>query len=324
MTAIETNDLVKTYPGDVRALDGVTLQVETGEVFALLGPNGAGKTTTVKILTTLSRPTSGSASVAGIDVGAEPGRVREAIGVVAQRAGLDPVATGRENLTLQGRFFGMSGRGLRERVDELLAMVDLMDAADRPAGTYSGGMARRLEIAMGLVHRPSVLFLDEPTVGLDPEIRAALWAEIRRLAAGEGLTILLTTHYLEEADQLAGRVAILDRGRLVAQGTPEALKAELRGDAIAIELRERTDEPAIRSALASVPDLGEIRLEERTVHLRVTAGATALPGVLGAFDAARLAVAAATVSHPSLDDVYLRHTGRSFAAAERTLEGAVR
>jgi ABC-2 type transport system ATP-binding protein len=324
MTAIATHQLVKEYPGKVRALDGVSFEVETGEVFALLGPNGAGKTTTVKMLTTLSRPTAGTAHVGGIDVVREPGRVRGAIGVVAQRAGADPTATGRENVELQGRFFGLGGRALRQRVDELLALVELSEAADRLAGTYSGGMARRLDIAIGLVHRPSVLFLDEPTTGLDPEVRATMWNEIGRLAAGEGLTVLLTTHYLEEADRLADRVAILDRGRIVAAGTPDALKAELRGDAIAIELRERTGEPEVRSALSSLTGLGEIRLDDRMVHLRVEAGATALPGVLGAFDARGLGVASATVSRPSLDDVYLRHTGRSFASADHVLEGAAR
>jgi ABC-2 type transport system ATP-binding protein len=324
MIAIGTHELVKEYPGKVLALDGVTIEVETGQVFALLGPNGAGKTTTVKILTTLSRPTSGTAHIGGIDVVREPGRVRQAIGVVAQRAGVDPTATGRENIELQGRFFGIGGRRLRQRGDELLALVELTDAADRLAGTYSGGMARRLDIAIGLVHRPSVLFLDEPTTGLDPEVRATMWDEIGRLASGEGLTVLLTTHYLEEADRLADRVAILDRGRVVTSGTPDALKSELRGDAIAIELRDRAGEPDIRSALSTLPGLSEIRLDDRMVHLRVDAGATALPGVLGAFDAGGLAVASATVSRPSLDDVYLRHTGRSFASAERTLEGATR
>jgi ABC-2 type transport system ATP-binding protein len=326
MIAIETQELVKEYGGKVkvRALDGVTFAVETGQVFALLGPNGAGKTTTVKILTTLSNPTSGSAHVAGIDVVREPGRVRQAIGVVAQRAGVDPSATGRENIGLQGRFFGLGGRALRDRVDELLAMVELTDAADRVAGTYSGGMSRRLDIAIGLVHRPSVLFLDEPTTGLDPEVRAVMWDEIGRLAAGQGLTVLLTTHYLEEADRLADRVAILDRGRVVAAGTPDALKAELRGDAIAIELRDRAGEPDVRSALSTLLGLGEIRLDDRMVHLRVDAGATALPAVLAAFDARGLGVASATVSRPSLDDVYLRHTGRSFASADRILEGAPR
>ena len=316
--AIEATDLVKVYPGDVRALDGVTFAVGEGEVFALLGPNGAGKTTTVKILTTLSRPTSGGARVAGSDVVRDPGKVRNAIGVVSQQSGIDPTATGRENLVLQGRFFGLGGRALNRRIDELLAIVGLTDAAKRMAGTFSGGMSRRLDIAMGLVHRPRVLFLDEPTTGLDPEVRVAMWDEIRRLAAEERLTILLTTHYLEEADRLAGRLAILDRGKVVTTGTPEALKAELRGDAIALELRNGSGETEIRAALAATPGLDEIRFEDRTVHLRVAAGATALPGVLSALDTRGIPVAAATVARPSLDDVYLRHTGRSFAAAERS------
>ena len=322
--AIEASDLVKTYPGDVRALDGVTFEVGQGEIFALLGPNGAGKTTIVKILTTLSRPTSGAARVAGFDVVGEPGRVRGCIGVVAQRSGVDPTATGRENLVLQGRFFGLGGRPLAERVDALLAMVGLSEAAGRPASTYSGGMARRLDVALGLVHRPRVLFLDEPTTGLDPEVRAAMWEEIRRLAADEGLTILLTTHYLEEADRLAARLAILDRGLVVTEGTPDGLKAELRGDAIALELRNGSSEAAARGALSAIPGLEELRFDGRIVHLRVASGATALPRVLGTLDAHDIPVAAATVSRPSLDDVYLRHTGRSFAAAERTLQETAR
>jgi ABC-2 type transport system ATP-binding protein len=320
VTAIQTTDLVKVYAGKVRALDGVTFDVGEGEVFALLGPNGAGKTTTVRILTTLSKPTSGTAAVCGFDVGRQAGKVREQIGVVAQKASVDPTSTGRENLVLQGRFFALGGRKLKQRVDELLGVVGLTDAADRLASTYSGGMARRLDIAIGLVHRPRVLFLDEPTTGLDPEVRAAMWDEIRRLASQEGLTILLTTHYLEEADRLAGRLAILDKGKVVTLGTPEALKAELRGDAIAIELRNGAGESDIRTALAGVPGIGELKLDDRTVHLRVAAGATALPGVLNALDANGVAVASATVARPSLDDVYVRHTGRSFASAERTLQ----
>jgi ABC-2 type transport system ATP-binding protein len=322
--AIHTSDLVKVYPGDVRALDGVTFDVPAGEVFALLGPNGAGKTTTVKILTTLSRPTSGEARVAGFDVVRSPGPVRQAIGVVAQRAGAAPTASGRENLILQGTFFGMGGRELRARVEGLLEMVGLTDAADRVTSTYSGGMSRRLDIAMGLVHRPRILFLDEPTTGLDPEVRATMWDEIRRLAAEEQLTILLTTHYLEEADRLASRLAILDGGQVVAAGTPDGLKADLRGDAIAVELDNGAAEPTVRAALARVPGVDELRFDQRTVHLRVAAGASALPGVLSALDATGVAVASATVSRPSLDDVYLRHTGRSFASAERTLQEATR
>jgi ABC-2 type transport system ATP-binding protein len=317
--AIEARGLVKEYPGRVRALDGVSFAVPEGTVFGLLGPNGAGKTTTVRILTTLSRSDDGSALVAGFDVGRDPREVRRAIGVVAQRSGVDPNATGRENLMLQGRLFGLAGRALRLRVDELLSMIGLRDEADRIASTYSGGMTRRLDICLALVHRPRVLFLDEPTTGLDPEIRVAVWEEVARLARDEGLTILLTTHYLEEADRLASRVAILDRGRVVAEGSPEALKAELHGDAIAVELRNGSTEPAVRSALSAVAGLDDLRFEDRMVLLRVATGAVALPAVLTALDTGGIEVAAATVSRPSLDDVYLRHAGRSFAAADRSI-----
>jgi ABC-2 type transport system ATP-binding protein len=203
---IEARDLTKTYK-DVRALDGLGFAVEAGTVFGLLGPNGAGKSTTVKILTTLTRPDGGQASVAGVDVLRHPDRARRAIGLVAQRSGVDLEATGRENLTLQGQVYGLRGAELRGRVGELLERFGLAEAADRVARGYSGGMQRRLDIAMGLIHRPRVLFLDEPTTGLDPEVRADMWAEIAHLSGAEGLTILLTTHYLEEADRLAGRLA---------------------------------------------------------------------------------------------------------------------
>src|SRR5262245_65568307 len=222
-TAIDARGLVKTYPGDVRALDGLSFEVEAGTGVGLLGPNGAGKSTTVKTLTTLSRADEGEAFVAGVDVLRDPARVRRSIGVVTQRSGVDPQATGRENLVLQGEIHRLARSALRARTDELLARFDLVDAADRLARTYSGGMQRRLDIAIGLVHRPAVLFLDEPTTGLDPEARTTMWEEIARLAADEGLTVLLTTHYLEEADRLASRLAIVDRGRVVAEGSPSEL-----------------------------------------------------------------------------------------------------
>ena len=232
--AIEVEDLRKTYAGGVEALRGVSFSVQPGEVFALLGPNGAGKSTTVRILTTLSAPTAGAARVAGFDVVRQPREVRRRIGAVAQASGVDPTATGRENLTLQGRLFRLPPAELRARVEELLHLFQLEAAAARPAITYSGGMRRRLDVAMGLIHRPEVLFLDEPTTGLDPESRAVMWKEVRRLA-GEGLTLLLTTHYLEEADQLAQRIAIVDGGRVVASGTPEELKGEIPGDAVSLD-----------------------------------------------------------------------------------------
>jgi ABC-2 type transport system ATP-binding protein len=313
--AIEADELTKTYPPDVRALDGLSLAVETGTIFGLLGPNGAGKSTTVRILTTLSRPDTGSARVAGIDVLADPVRVRHAIGVVGQKHAMDPEATGRENLVLQGEFYGLTGRELRRRVGEALERFSLADAADRQAKTYSGGMQRRLDVAMGLIHRPQVLFLDEPTTGLDPEARTNLWREIERLAREELMTILITTHYMDEADRLAAQLAIVDRGRIVARGTPDELKAGLEGDAIHVELADAQD-GAARSALALVDGVGEATLEGRTLRARARDGSAAIPAVLAALDTHGVKVASVTMARPSLDDVYLRHAGRAFSSAE--------
>src|SRR5512133_4130834 len=313
--AIEANALTKTYPPDVRALDGLSLAVPAGTIFGLLGPNGAGKSTTVPILTTLSRPDGGSARVAGLDVLAEPVRVRHAIGVVAQRHGLAPEATGRENLTLQGEFYAITGADLRGRVAEALERFGLADAADRPAKTYSGGLQRRLGLAMGLIHRPRVLFLDEPTTGLDPEARADIWHEIERLARDERMTILLTTHYLEEADRLASRLAIVDRGRIVAEGSPDDLKSQLEGDRIQVELVD-VHGSAARQALAGIDGVGDATLEGRTLQARARDGAAAIPAVLAALDAHGVKAASVTLARPSLDDVYLRHAGRSFDRAD--------
>jgi ABC-2 type transport system ATP-binding protein len=310
--AITADGLVKRYPRDVVALDGVSFSVEPGSVFGLLGPNGAGKSTTVKILTTLARADAGSATVAGIDVTRDPDRVRRQIGAVGQRIAVDPEATGRENLTLEGRLHGMHGRALRGRVDELLERFGLREAANRIARTYSGGMQRKLDVAMGLVHRPRVLFLDEPTTGLDPEARAELWNEIGRLTRSEGLTILLTTHYLEEADRLAKRLAIVDRGRIVAQGTPDELKADLRGDAIHVELIQAEAANAATTVLARINGLHEPTLDGRVLRARAENGASAVPAVLSALELAGVGVASVTIARPSLDDVYLRHTGRAF------------
>jgi ABC-2 type transport system ATP-binding protein len=310
--ALEAHRLVKTYAGGIPALDGVSFTVEEGTIFALVGPNGAGKSTTVKILTTLSRPDGGVARVAGVDVISEPARVRRAIGVVAQRSGVDQEATGRENLTLQARLHGLGGQELKARTNELLERFGLADASGRIARTYSGGMQRRLDVAMGLVHRPRVLFLDEPTTGLDPEVRAVMWEEIARLAGEDGLTILLTTHYLEEADRLAGRLAIIARGRIVAQGSPGQLKGELRGDAIQVDLREPPRNGEVHAALARLPGVRELALDGRLLRARADDGAAAVPLVLGALEAAGVPVAAATVARPSLDDVYRRHAGRAF------------
>jgi ABC-2 type transport system ATP-binding protein len=313
--AIEARDLVKTYPGDVRALDDISLSVHGGTIFGLLGPNGAGKSTAVRVLTTLSRPDSGSAVVAGHDVLRHPDRVRRSIGVVGQKAAVDPTATGRENLRLQGRIYGLHGRALDVRIRELLDEFGIADAADRIVQTWSGGMQRKLDVAMGLVHRPTVLFLDEPSTGLDPDARATLWHEITRLAGEQGMTILLTTHYLDEADRLASRLAIIDRGRIVAEGAPEALKAELRGDAINVVLGSPDRGPDAARVLERIDGLGAPTFDGALVSARADHAATTVPVVLSALDAAGVAVAAITVARPSLDDVYLRHTGRAFRSA---------
>ncbi|TDB87027.1 ATP-binding cassette domain-containing protein [Actinomadura sp. KC216] len=314
--AIEADGLVKTYPGDVRALDGLSITVGRGEILGLLGPNGAGKSTTVKILTTLIRPDAGTASVAGHDVLRHPDRVRRVIGVVSQKSGADPEASGRDNLVLQGRLYGLAGPRARHRAAELLARFGLDDAASRPVKTYSGGMRRRLDVALGLVHRPRVLFLDEPTTGLDPEARASMWAEIARLAGDDALAILLTTHYLDEADRLARRLAIVDRGRVVAAGTPDALKGELRGDAVHVDWADPPPEPPVREALGRLPGIREVVLDGQRLSARADDGASAIPAVLAALDHAGVPATAATVARPSLDDVYLRYAGRRFTQAD--------
>jgi ABC-2 type transport system ATP-binding protein len=322
--AIQAEGLVKTYPGGVRALDGLGFTVAPGTVFGLLGPNGAGKSTTVKILTTLSRPDSGVALVAGIDVSAQPDRVRHAIGCVAQKSAVDREATGRENLELQGHLHGLRGRALKRQADGLLERLGLAEAADRVARTWSGGMQRKLDVAMGLVHRPRVLFLDEPTTGLDPEARADMWREVERMTR-DGLTILLTTHYLEEADRLASRLAIVDRGRVVVEGAPEDLKGELRGDAIHVELGEAQANGRVHAALSRLSGVGEVVLDGRLLRARADRAASAVPAVLQALEAEGVPVASVAVARPSLDDVYLRHTGRAFDHAETpTTQGAAR
>jgi ABC-2 type transport system ATP-binding protein len=312
--AVTAQKLRKTYPGGVRALDGLSLTVRAGEVFGLLGPNGAGKSSTVKILTTLARPDSGQATVAGHDVLRHPDRVRREIGVVPQRSALDPMASGRDNLTLQGRLFGVRGKALTRRVDELLDRFDLTGAAGRTVRGWSGGMQRRLDVALALVHKPGVLFLDEPTTGLDPEARAAMWTEIAHLAADESIAILLTTHYLDEADRLAARLAIVDGGVIVAEGTPAQLKGELRGDAVHLELVQPPDEPRARQAISRVTGLRDVALAGRTLSARADDGAAAVPAALAALESAGIGVATVTVAKPSLDDVYLRHAGRRYAA----------
>ena len=312
--ALQANDLVKTYATgrgkpSVRALQGLSFSAQTGTVFGLLGPNGAGKSTTVKILSTLARADSGTAIVAGFDVTTQPDRVRKAIGFVAQKPVSDPIDTGRENLVLAGQLHGMQRRDAASRADELLARFGLTDAANRQVGKYSGGMARKLDVAIGLMHRPQVLFLDEPTTGLDPEARADMWAEIARMAKQEHMTILLTTHYLDEADKLADRLAIVDHGRIIVSGTPEELKSDLQGDAVQLELE---DPSHARTVLARIGIVRDMTIEAHLLRARVDSGAQALPVVLTALEEAGIRAHSAAISRPSLDDVYLRYAGRSF------------
>jgi ABC-2 type transport system ATP-binding protein len=313
--AIEAESLRKSYPKGVTALDGLSFAVAPGSVFALLGPNGAGKSTAVKILTTLAKPDGGRAFVGRLDVVANPDGVRRRIGVVAQGSAVDVQATGRENLRLQGQLYGMRGAALEQRAEELLERFGLADAADRITRGYSGGMQRRLDIAMAMVHDPAVLFLDEPTTGLDPEVRADMWAEIAQLAGERRKTVLLTTHYLEEADQLAERVAIVDRGKVVAQGTPEELKRELRGDAIHVDLDGEYN-GHVASALTALDAVRDVHVDGRALRARADDGGRAVPLVLQALESQGVGVASVRVARPSLDDVYLKYTGRTFDAAE--------
>ena len=317
--AIEADGLVKSYPKGVTALDGLSFAVAAGSVFALLGPNGAGKSTAVKILTTLAKPDAGRALVSRLDVIANPDAVRRRIGVVSQGSSVDIQATGRENLRLQGQIYGLRGLALEQRARDLLERFGLTDAADRVARGYSGGMHRRLDIAMALVHDPAVLFLDEPTTGPDPEVRADMWSEIGRLAGERGKSVLLTTHYLEEADQLAERIAIVDRGKVVAEGTPDELKRELRGDAIHVDL-EREYNGEVRGALGGVAGVRDVVVDGRTLRARADDGGRAVPAVLGALESAGVEVSSVRVARPSLDDVYLKYTGRTFDAAEAEAE----
>jgi ABC-2 type transport system ATP-binding protein len=325
--ALQAVDLYKSYPGGrgtphVVALDGLGFEVERGTVFGLLGPNGAGKSTTVKILSTLTRADRGTAVVAGVDVAADPVAVRRRIGLVSQRPSSDPIATGRENLVLAARIQGLSKAEAGERTDWLLDRFGLADAADRLVRTWSGGMSRKLDVAIGLVHRPEVLFLDEPTTGLDPEARAELWAEIGRLAGDDAMTVLLTTHYLDEADRLAHRLAIVDHGRIAVEGTPDALKSELHGDTVVVEVASPADTAGASDALAGVPGVSEVVADGTTLRARADLGARAVPAVFGALDGRGIEVLSATVARPSLDDVYLRYVGRAFEPAPAQAEVA--
>jgi ABC-2 type transport system ATP-binding protein len=308
-TAVEVQQLVREFKGGIRAVDGLDLEVHDGEIYGFLGPNGAGKTTVVRILTTLLRPTSGSARVAGHDVVSDGDAVRRAIGVALQEAAIDPLMTGRELLRMQGALHGLRGPQARERAASLLGRVGLTEAGDRRVGGYSGGMRRRLDLALALVHRPDVLFLDEPTTGLDPTSRAALWREVRALHE-DGTTVFLTTQYLEEAEQLADRVGIISRGTLVAEGTPQSLKERVGEPTVHIEI---SDPSEATRACDALPALGTVEppIEGAPTRIRVrtAAGRAAIAPIVRALDEAGVAVEFVEVEAPTLDDVFMAFTG---------------
>jgi len=309
---IETHDLrhtFKTPQGAIEAVAGVDLSVEAGTIFGFLGPNGAGKTTTLRMLTTLLPPTGGEAVVAGCDLRRQPRELRLRIGYVGQRGGTDAQVTGRRELLFQCRLHRMGAGHARRRAAELIDLFELDDCADRPTGGYSGGQRRRLDIAIGLVHRPPVLFLDEPTTGLDPQSRAHLWDELRTLCSA-GTTVFITTHYLEEADALCDNLAIIDHGRIVAEGTPEQLKRRIACDVVTLGMARDQATPAF-DVLQGQPFVRQAGTEHGTVRLYVDAGEAAIPAILRVLDGAGLDPQTIALSRPSLDDVFLRQTGRS-------------
>ena len=311
--AIEVQQLVREFRKGPRAVDGIDLSVQGGEIYGFLGPNGAGKSTTVLMLTTLLPPTSGRASVGGFDIVREGSKVRAAIGAALQEAALDMILTGREHLTLQATLQGIPAKERRARAQALLERVGLAEAADRRVGGYSGGMKRRLDLAMALVHRPRILFLDEPTTGLDPQSRAALWEEVARLAHDEGMTVFLTTQYLEEADALADRIGIIDRGRIVAERTPTQLKAEIGSPSVEVV----PVDPAAGDLLVEL--LSRFGASQRngsgSVTVQLPGGEAELAEIVRLLDSNHLRVESLQLHQPSLDDVFLAKTGRKLEGA---------
>ncbi len=314
---IEVDDLVKVYSGGTRAVDGITFRIEPGELFGFLGPNGAGKTTTIRILATLLRATSGRARLAGFDVETQAADVRRSLGLAMQTPTLDAFATGRENIELIGRLHRVRGAELKRRADELLELMGLTDVARKLAGTYSGGMRRRLDLACALVHRPQVLILDEPTEGLDPQSRLALWEELERISR-DGTTMLLTTHYMEEADRLCRRLAIIDNGRIVIEGSPAELKAGVGADTLILQLDARDPEDLarqqddVRRVLIGFESMEALTPEGFGVSLAVRDAGRAIPELMRRLDrnGEGVHVVGLKIGQPSLDDVFLKYTGR--------------
>ncbi len=307
--AIVTEALGKTFPGGVEAVRDVTLSVQEREIYGFLGPNGAGKTTTMSMLSTLLRPSRGRAEIAGIDVGARPEAVRRKIGLVFQRSTADETLTGRENLEIAAGLCGLSRSEARPRIREVLERMELTEAANRRVRTYSGGMKRRLEVAVGTIHSPEVLILDEPTLGLDPQGRTGFWEYIRGLRLKEGVTVFLTTHYLDEADALCDRLSIIDHGRVLATGSPGELKERLGGDIVALSTAVQTD---LAPLLATIPGVLSMQAEDHVVRVKCTRGESMVPALVGACTRAGIELQSVAIRKPSLDEVFLEMTGRAY------------
>jgi ABC-2 type transport system ATP-binding protein len=312
--SITAEALSKTYNQTVKAVDGVSFAVQPGEAFGFLGPNGAGKTTTVALLTAGLAPTSGHAIVDGVDVVKEPNKIKQRIGLVFQESTADGDLTGRENLEIAATLFDVPRRDAPKRVEELLERMQLADAADRLAKTYSGGMRRRLELAVGIIHAPNVLFLDEPTLGLDPQGRAGFWRYVEELRKGSGMTVFVTTHYLDEADQICERIAIIDHGKIVATGTPSELKDRLGGDVIT--LRPSNAGTNLLPVLQAIPGVASVQAQDGGFRLKCPSGETLIPQIVEACTRAGTGLASVSLKRPSLDEVFLEFTGREFREDE--------
>ncbi|WP_101940209.1 ATP-binding cassette domain-containing protein [Vulcanisaeta sp. EB80] len=320
-SAIKAINLTKRY-GNFTAVDHINFEVYYGEIFGFLGPNGAGKTTTIKMLTTVTRPSEGTAVVNGYDVIKQPAKVRESIGVVPQEYTADEDLTGWENLMLIAALYGIPKSEARERAVELLDMVELSYAADRKVETYSGGMRRRLEIAMGFINRPAILFLDEPTLGLDAQTRAAIWEYVYRLRRQFGTTIFMTTHYLEEADQYAERIAIIDHGKILAIGTPKELKEKVGGDVITIEVNG--DVNVARKVIEGIDGVSGVTMVGNTIRFKVRNGNTAAPVILESLNKLSIRATSITIKEPTMDEVFLEYTGRRLRDEESSGEEFMR
>ena len=314
---ITVDNLVEVYSDGTKAVDGISFRVKEGEFFGFLGPNGAGKSTTIKILTTLLRKTSGSVMVAGHDLDKEPEEIRKLIGVQSQDTAVDGDLTGRENLVLQGHFQQLPGAELKERVNELLKLVELEAAADKRARNYSGGMKKRLDLASALVHRPKLLFLDEPTTGLDPQSRAAIWAYLEKLNKEEGTTIFLTTQYMEEADKLCRQLSIIDRGKIIVSGSPAELKRQVGADSIKLSIENcAKDKMSAKNILSSLEGVTNVIDSDECLTVYAKNAGLIVPDIVRAFDNGGIRLSSVTFSSPTLDDIFLQHTGRSIRSED--------